>query len=133
MVKFRLFLESVLRHLHFGYADNKFMMTKIDLSYLELVSDGDKDFVQDFIHTFEYSSYPLVGKMKNHFESNDFEMLSKSAHQLKPSVKMLQLECSDTVEGIQHNPNLASNEVLEQIKIECLNAISELKTWAKSL
>lgn len=108
-------------------------MSKIDLSYLELVSDGDKDFINDFIRTFEFSSYPMVDKMKMLLASNDFENLGKSAHQLKPSVKMLKLTCSDTVEELQHEPQKATNQILESIDSQCISAISQLKEWESSL
>lgn len=108
-------------------------MSKIDLSYLEVVSDGDKDFVQEFIKTFEFSSFPLVDKMKSLLEVNDYQSLGKFAHQLKPSVKMLQLECSETVESLQHEPEKATNEVINMIQEQCKEAISQLKDWESTL
>lgn len=108
-------------------------MPKIDLSYLELVSDGDKAFVQDFIHTFEHSSYPLVEKMRVHLISNDLEKLGKAAHQLKPSVKMLKLPCAESVEALQHEPEKATIELLAVIQEECESAIAQLKEWEGSL
>lgn len=108
-------------------------MSKIDLSYLEVVSDGDKDFVQEFIRTFEFSSYPLVDKMKADLEASDFLKLGKSAHQLKPSVKMLKLECSETVESLQHEPEKATGELIRVIEEQCKSAILQLKEWERSL
>lgn len=114
-------------------ASEFFDMSKIDLSYLEVVSDGDKDFVQEFIRTFEYSSYPLVDKMKTLLKANDYQNLGKSAHQLKPSAKMLKLECSDTLESLQHEPEKATNQVIDMIQCQCHDAIAQLKEWERSL
>lgn len=108
-------------------------MRKIDLSYLQLVSDGDIDFVNQFIDTFENSSYPLTYKMEHHFVNEDLSLLSKSAHQLKPSAKMLQLECSSDLEEIQNNPETATKEIISFIKKECKEAIHQLKEWQKTL
>lgn len=108
-------------------------MSKIDLSYLEVVSDGDKDFVQEFIQTFEFSSFPLVDKMRSLLEESDYLNLGKSAHQLKPSVKMLKLECSETVEYLQHEPEKATDELISKIEDQCISAISQLKEWEQTL
>ena len=108
-------------------------MSKIDLSYLQLVSDGDIDFVNQFIDTFENSSYPLVDKMEYYFLNEELGKLSKSAHQLKPSAKMLQLECSNNLEEIQNDPEKATKEIISLIQQECREAIDQLKAWQKSL
>jgi HPt (histidine-containing phosphotransfer) domain-containing protein len=108
-------------------------MSKIDFSYLEVVSDGDKEFVQEFIRTFEFSSYPLVDDMKISLKTNDFQKLGKYAHQLKPSAKMLKLECSESLESLQHEPEKATSELLVMIQDQCEAAISQLKEWERSL
>jgi HPt (histidine-containing phosphotransfer) domain-containing protein len=108
-------------------------MSKIDLSYLQLVSDGDVDFVNQFIETFENSSYPLADKMESDFANDDLGKLSKAAHQLKPSAKMLKLECSTNLEEIQNEPEKATKEIIRLIQKECREAIDQLKEWQKSL
>lgn len=105
-------------------------MNKIDFSYLEVLSEDDEDFKKEFIETFKDTYITLVEKMRNEFASKDLDNLSKSAHQLKPSAKMIQLPCAETLEDLQHNPGNASEAVLNEINDECENALKQLEEWA---
>ena len=105
-------------------------MTKIDFTYIEMLSEDDDDFKTEFIDTFENTYKELVAKMRVELEKNDLNNLSKSAHQLKPSAKMIQLPCGDTLENLQHNPEAASAEVIEDIFQQCEDALKQLKDWA---
>ena len=105
-------------------------MIKIDFSYLEVLSEDDEDFKMEFIQTFEDTYVSLVTKMKNELDNNDLANLSKSAHQLKPSAKMIQLPCAETLEDLQHNPSHATASVLDTIDQECEDALAQLKSWA---
>ena len=105
-------------------------MTKIDFTYIEMLSEDDDEFKNEFIETFENTYKELVDKMRVEFEKNDLENLSKSAHQLKPSAKMIQLPCAETLENIQHNPEVASAETIEDIHNQCEDALKQLKDWA---
>jgi HPt (histidine-containing phosphotransfer) domain-containing protein len=105
-------------------------MEKIDFTYLEVLSEDDESFKDEFIETFESTYLELVKKMQNELEKKDLDNLSKSAHQLKPSAKMIQLPCAETLEDIQNNPEKASEEVLKDIDRQCENALKQLKDWA---
>lgn len=105
-------------------------MAKIDLTYLEVLSEDDEDFKVEFIETFESTYISLTAKMKDELEAGDMENLSKSAHQLKPSAKMIQLPCAETLEDIQHHPENASKESLNDITSQCEDALKQLKSWA---
>ncbi|MEP1032400.1 Hpt domain-containing protein [Ekhidna sp.] len=105
-------------------------MEKIDLTYLEVLSEDDEEFKAEFIETFETTYKSLTQKMKDELAANDLDNLSKSAHQLKPSAKMIQLSCSETLEEIQHNPEKATDEAIKDIISQCENALSQLKDWA---
>ncbi|MEP5612773.1 MAG: Hpt domain-containing protein [Cyclobacteriaceae bacterium] len=104
---------------------------KIDFTYLETISDGDHEFIQEFLSTFEETYIALTKKLIDEFASNDFANLGKTAHQLKPSAKMLGLECAEDLENFQNNPETATIEKLNFIKDNCHEGFSELKIWAK--
>ncbi len=105
-------------------------MEKIDFTYIEMLSEDDEDFKTEFIETFENTYKELVEKMKGEFEKNDLTNLSKSAHQLKPSAKMIQLRCAEILEDLQHNPEKVSMEIIEDIHKQCEDALQQLKDWA---
>lgn len=104
---------------------------KIDFSYLETISDGDHEFIKQFITTFEETYISLTKKMTHVFAAGDFVNLGKLAHQLKPSVQMLGLESGDDLEDLQNNPDSATMEKLNFIKENCHEGFGQLKIWAK--
>lgn len=106
-------------------------MEKIDFTYLEVLSEDDPDFKNEFIETFEETYTSLVSKMEDELKNGDLENLAKSAHQLKPSAKMIQLPCGDTLEDLQHNPEKASDAILKDINQQCEDALKQLKEWAE--
>ena len=83
-------------------------MVKIDFTYLEVLSEDDEDFKDEFIETFESTYVSLVRKMREELASGNMDQLSKSAHQLKPSAKMISLPCAETLEDIQYHPEKAT-------------------------
>lgn len=105
-------------------------MEKIDFTYLEVLSEDDDDFKIEFIETFESTYKSLTEKMKQELKANDLVNLGKSAHQLKPSAKMIQLPCAEILEEIQHNPEKATEESLNKITSECEGGLQQLKEWA---
>ena len=105
---------------------------KIDYSYLEVLADGDDEFMAEYLETFESNYTTLTAKMLDELSSKDFEALGKTAHQLKPTAKMIQIPCGDELEFLQHNPKEATKEKIEQIRNECEEAFGLLKKWAKS-
>ena len=104
---------------------------EIDFTYLETLSDGDTDFITEFVSTFEKTSINLIQKMEAELASNDFENLGKSAHQLKPSAKMLGLWSGDKLEEIQNDPTLGNVELVGKIKTDCEEGLKLLKGWAR--
>lgn len=105
-------------------------MQNIDLTYLEVLSEDDPDFKAEFIQTFEETFTALVKKMQEELSKNDLPNLSKSAHQLKPSAKMIQLPCAQLLEAIQYDPAKANETVLSDINEQCEQALVQLKNWA---
>lgn len=105
-------------------------MEKIDFTYLEVLSEDDDDFKAEFIETFETTYKSLTQKMKDELAASDLNNLAKSAHQLKPSAKMIQLSCAETLEEFQHHPEKANVEALDKITSQCEDALKQLKDWA---
>lgn len=104
---------------------------QIDFTYLETLSDGDTDFIAQFVSTFEETVDSLTAKLKSEFDASDFVNLGKSAHQLKPSAKMLGLESGATLEELQENPSSATAAILDQVEKNCIEGLAQLKLWAK--
>lgn len=98
----------------------------MDFSYLMTVSEGDKEFTNQFITTFKTNTQSLLGKMKSALDANDFEALRKSVHQLKPSLEMLQLKTHSLAIKIQENPSGATMENIREIEEECGRAVEEM-------
>ncbi|MEQ6168657.1 MULTISPECIES: Hpt domain-containing protein [unclassified Ekhidna] len=104
-------------------------MVKIDFTYLEVLSEDDEDFKDEFIETFESTYVSLVRKMREELASGNMDQLSKSAHQLKPSAKMISLPCAETLEDIQYHPEKATEEILTDIHDQCEDALKQLRDW----
>lgn len=104
---------------------------KIDFTYLEMVSDGDSDFIQQFVTTFESTCELLIPKLETELADGDLENLGKTAHQLKPSAKMLGLSSGDTLEEIQNSPEKGNADNIAAIKADCEEGLAALKEWAK--
>ena len=105
-------------------------MEKIDFTYLEVLSEDDEDFKTEFIETFETTYKSLTKKMLDELAAEDRDNLSKSAHQLTPSAKMIQLPCAETLEDLQYHPEKATKEAINDIHAECEGALKQLKDWA---
>ncbi|WP_421878481.1 Hpt domain-containing protein [Marinoscillum sp.] len=99
----------------------------MDFSYLNSISDGDMDFVQQFISTFENNTANIVTNLKNAYEKDDSDGLQKLAHQLKPSLQMLEMQTLQTAIDIQDNGSSATMEQIEAIEKECLEAVVAMK------
>jgi len=107
-------------------------MVKIDFSYLEVLAEGDDEFMKEYLETFESNYTTLTEKMQEELKNQDFTALGKTAHQLKPTAKMIQIPCGDELENLQHNPEEATKEKIAAIRTECEEAFGELKKWAKA-
>lgn len=107
-------------------------MPTIDLTYLEVLCEDDAAFKQEYLETFESNYTTLTDKMLDELSKGDFISLGKTAHQLKPTAKMIALPCGDVLEALQHDPNSATKDGILGIRKECEEAFGELKKWAKS-
>ena len=107
-------------------------MVKIDFSYLEVLAEGDDDFMVEYLETFESNYTTLTSKMLEELANKDFDALGKTAHQLKPTAKMIQIPCGEELEFLQHHPKEATKEKIESIRNECEEAFGLIKEWANA-
>ena len=59
---------------------------KIDFTYLETLSDGDADFIKDFVRTFEETTKSLTGKMSDELAAKDRERYEAEMETWKASL-----------------------------------------------
>ncbi len=105
-------------------------MVKIEFSYLDVLAEGDDEFKKEYLETFESNYTMLTDKMMDELKRKDFVALGKTAHQLKPTAKMIQIPCGEDLEYLQHNPQSATKEKIQGIRDECEDAYGQLKKWA---
>jgi len=103
---------------------------KINLEYIDMLAEDDNEFKKDYIDTFKRTYEELIPKMKSAFDSNEMETLGKTAHQLKPSAKMIGLPCADLIEEIQHNPQVAKESDFKDFEDTFNQAFGLLQKWA---
>ncbi len=105
-------------------------MVKIDFTYLEVLAEDDDDFKKEYLETFESNYTTLTEKMLTELKTQDFVALGKTAHQLKPTAKMIQIPCGEELEHLQHHPEEATKDKIESIRSECEDAYGQLVKWA---
>lgn len=98
----------------------------MDFSYLISISEGDKEFTNQFISTFETNTRNLLSFMKAALETEDFDTLKKNAHQLKPSLEMLGLNAYHLALRMNENPTSATLEDIQKIEEECELAVEQM-------
>lgn len=64
----------------------------IDLSYIELLSNGDKAFEKEIVQIFIEQIPQDLALMKAHFAAGDFNQLKQSTHYMLPSISIFGLE-----------------------------------------
>lgn len=108
------------------------MAVQLELSYLDILAEGDTDFKKEYLDTFESTYTTLIKKMRDEYVKEDFTNLGKSAHQLKPSAKMIHLPSGTELEDLQHNPDTATVARIDAIEQEFKEAHDQLLVWAQS-
>ncbi|MEP5791771.1 MAG: Hpt domain-containing protein [Cyclobacteriaceae bacterium] len=99
----------------------------MDFSYLNSISDGDMDFVKQFISTFESNTANIIANLKEAIDAGNTDGLQKLAHQLKPSLQMLEMETLQTSVDIQDDPDATTMEHILSIEKECKEAVVAMK------
>src|SRR3546814_15391168 len=75
-----------------------------DLAYLRSISDNNHEFLREMIDTFVQSMPPVLKEMQQSLQDQDWRKLSRLAHQIKPSFRLLGIEAlRKTVFYIEQN------------------------------
>lgn len=63
--------------------------SKFDLTFLNKISGGDKNFIIEMITTFKEMTPEFVVNARMHYNNNDLQALSREAHKYIPGVSFL--------------------------------------------
>lgn len=75
----------------------------VDLSYLRDMSDGNEEFIKEMIKIFRADSPVLIEKMRDSFEKQDWDALSKVAHKFRsPAVMMGMKDVAKIAERVEY-------------------------------
>lgn len=91
------------------------MFDFVNLSYLESISGGDKDFQKEMINIFLKQVPGFLDNMRRYLSRNENEKLMKEAHTAKSSALIFMME--DTGNVLKEIKQLAENEQTEKIPI----------------
>ena len=68
------------------------MNVALDLTYLNTISEGDKEFINDILNTFLEEMPKDMAQMSNAVETNDTLLIGQMAHKVKATLHLLGLE-----------------------------------------
>lgn len=105
----------------------EFKLNFMDFSYLLAISDGDQEFIKEFVETFERNSNNILNSLMTALENNDLDSQKKLAHQIKPSLEMLGLPSFQTSKDIQNDPTAVPKQKFLEMIEECNAAVVEMK------
>lgn len=99
----------------------------MDFSYLISISDGDKEFIREFISTFESNTTLTISKMQTALENKDYDSLRRLAHQIKPSFEMLHMESHGISVKTQKDPETLQLDDIDVMNRECREAVASMR------
>ncbi len=105
----------------------------VDLTYLRDMCDGNVGFINEMIRIFKTDSPELISKMKDAYQSKNYDVLSKTAHKFRSSVVMMGMKgvakLTEKVEYYDYeNKNLDQVESwLEEIEDQSIQAINYIE------
>lgn len=105
-----------------------------DLSYLESISGGDEDFINEIIDLFKNQMPESIDEMKNALKNNDPVTIGEVAHKAKPSAiyignknledKLKTLQELKNKEEIDHSTESLIKEV-EELSQKVIDELSQ--------
>ncbi len=95
------------------------MKVTLDLTYLNQISEGDKEFINDILKTFLEEMPKDIEQIKNGLNNNNNTIIGKMAHKSKATLHLL---------GLEELKKLALN--LEQTIKKDINH-PEIQNWSK--
>jgi len=101
----------------------------MDFSYLNTIGEGDLEFIQEFVSTFESNNETILAEMQTSLSNRDFDKLGKLAHQLKPTIEMLGMkETLEKVTKMNDQPASVNQGDLDFVVKKANDALVALKT-----
>ena len=104
-----------------------------DLSYLEMVSDGDEDFINQVVSSFIENNKEIVDKLQEEKVAENWQEMGRLIHKMKPSLEMVGLTpLKDKIVAAEANLKSETNipetlPIVDEIIENCKQAIEELK------
>ena len=104
-----------------------------DLSYLEMVSDGDKEFIEQVVESFIDNNAQIIISLKEEQEAKNWVKMGQLIHKIKPSLEMVGLTplkekivLAET--NLKNETNIEETlPLVDEIISNCQQAIEELK------
>lgn len=100
----------------------------MDLSYIISISDGDMEFIVDFLSTFEKSTIPQINQLQTALEHRDFDTARKLAHQIKPTTELLKFENHPIILTVNNTPEKGDPLDIHLVRDEALRAVELIKS-----
>lgn len=98
---------------------------KFDLTFLNKISGGDKEFIKEMISTFMEMTPEFVVNAQNHFSNKDYQALSREAHKYIPGVSFLGIK--DLEKDLAFLEEYSKKEInLEEIPILLNDALTKI-------
>jgi CheY-like chemotaxis protein len=102
-----------------------------DLSQIEEISNGDKQFVAQMIETFTEPGIQTLNKLKHLLKEAQFSEIKKKLHAIKPGFGMFGRD--DLVEQVAHLEKLCESDQTEQIQEKLNQFESEMRPLFEAL
>ena len=105
-----------------------------NLNTLREMSQGDKGFLTSIVETFIQNTPIYLEQIKTGFQSNDFNMVYRAAHQMKPSIDFFNIEKGKAVvraielEAKNENPNISNlDDLIDTLNDLIVSCVENLK------
>lgn len=101
---------------------------------MEMVSDGDQDFIKQVVESFIDNNAKIIQSLKEEQAAENWETMGQLIHKIKPSLEMVGLtplkEKIVTAEtNLKNATNIAETlPLVDEIISNCQTAIEELKS-----
>lgn len=106
----------------------------VDLSYLNSICNGDKQFMTDMINTFISNTPEAINEMQKWMSKARWESVSKTAHRIKPSITFMGIEkLKPVIKKIEQygKENYNTDQIpdlVQNLSSHCQAAIKELRS-----
>lgn len=114
-------------------------MPVTDLNYLKEYSDNDNEFVIEMIELFLENTPDFLKDIENALENQDFDIIAKTAHKMKPSMTFMGLtngkELCESLEyeAKNHPFDALLKEKVQELDKLCKMSFEELKLELEKL